>query len=398
MTARRVLVLTASMGAGHDGVAGELARRLTLDGARVLVIDVLRLLPLRLGPLLRWWYRTTVLRTPWIYEIVYQVFFVPRRHTRGPSAAPLARLAAARLARIAADFAPGEVVSTFHLAAQVTGLMRARGTLHAPSTVLVTDFAIHLLWLHPGNDRYLCPSPDAAARVTALTRRPASTYAPLVRPAFHAPARPGGIRARVGAGPRDRLVLVSAGAWGAGHVTATARTLAASGRYTPVVLCGGNARLRRRLAAAGLGPVLGWRDDLPELMAAAYALVDNAAGLTCVEAFAAGLPVVSHRPIPGHGRDGALAMARAGLTTHAPGAAALLAALDHLADPRHRARQVAAASALFTAPPACGTPATPISGTPARSVRRIRIEREPVTGSAVPPVSGHPWQDFDLYP
>nr|WP_184988287.1 hypothetical protein [Sphaerisporangium rubeum] len=325
------------MGAGHDGVARELAGRLTRDGAQVQVIDVLRLLPLRLGPLLRWWYRTTVQRTPWIYEIVYQVFFVRRSPV-----SPLARLAAPRLRALTTREAPAHVVSTFHLAAQVTGLMRARGTLTAPSTVLVTDFTLHRLWLHPGNDRYLCPTPGTAHAATAATHRPATAYAPLVRPAFHTRGRPAAAR----------TVLVSAGAWGVGQVTRTAQVLAASGRYTPVVLCGGNTRLARRLDAAGLGPALGWRDDLPHLMAAAYALVDNAAGLTCVEAFAAGLPVVSYRPIPGHGRAGALAMARAGLTAHAADATALLAELDRLADPRHRARRTAAAGTLFAAPAA----------------------------------------------
>ncbi|MEO3812279.1 hypothetical protein ABGB17_25050 [Sphaerisporangium sp. B11E5] len=336
MTPRRVLILSASMGAGHDGVARELARRLTRDGAHVQVIDVIRLLPLRLGPLLRWWYRTTVQRTPLVYEIVYQVFFV-----RGSPVSPLARLAARRLTALLARERPTEVVSAFHLAAQITGLMRDRGTLTAHSTVLVTDFALHRLWLHPGNDRYLCPTPETARQATAATHRPAAAYAPLARPAFHTPPHPTG-----------RLVLVSAGAWGVGQVTRTARVLAASGRYTPVVLCAGNTRLRRRLTAAGLGQALGWRDDLPDLMARAYALVDNAAGLTCVEAFAAGLPVVSYRPIPGHGRAGAHAMARAGLTTFAPDPAALLTALDRLADPRHRAHRTAPATALFTAPPA----------------------------------------------
>ncbi|MFD2348606.1 hypothetical protein ACFSTC_03205 [Nonomuraea ferruginea] len=41
--------------------------------------------------------------------------------------------------------------------------------LPATSTVLVTDFAVHRLWLHPGNDRYLCPNPATIPRIAALT-------------------------------------------------------------------------------------------------------------------------------------------------------------------------------------------------------------------------------------
>ena len=47
-------------------------------------------------------------------------------------------------------------------------------------------------------------------------------------------------------------------------------------------------------------------------MAAADALVDNAGGLMCWEAQAAGLPVILYRPLPGHGRFNARALESAG--------------------------------------------------------------------------------------
>ncbi|MFV5996069.1 hypothetical protein ACNPQM_27540 [Streptomyces sp. NPDC056231] len=54
-------------------------------------------------------------------------------------------------------------------------------------------------------------------------------------------------------------------------------------------------------------------------MTAPRALIDNAAGQPALEAMAAGLPVVSYRPIPGHGGDGAQRMAEHGLATVRPG-------------------------------------------------------------------------------
>lgn len=318
------------MGAGHDGVAVELARRLAAAGVEAEVVDVLALLPLRLGAALRRWYGWTMRTAPWLYALIYRVFFTPGR---AAPTSPLTVLTAARLRGLLRRRPADQVVSTFHLAAQATGHLRARGRLPVPSTVLLTDFAAHRLWLHPGNDRYLCPHPDTAAYVTARTGRPARCHAPVVRPGF----RPGNAT--------GRTVLISAGSWGVGEVEETARALA--GRYRPVLLCGRNERLRRRVPGA-----LGWRDDLPALMAGAYALVDNAAGLTCREAFAAGLPVISYRPIPGHGREGAEAMARAGLSVYARGPGELLAALDRLADAAERARLTRRATALFDAPPA----------------------------------------------
>ncbi|GAA0400663.1 galactosyldiacylglycerol synthase [Microbispora corallina] len=378
MTAERdrtVLILSAGMGAGHDRVAAELASRLAAGGAGARVLDVLDLLPLRLGAALRGGYRWAVGSAPWLYALTYRVFFVSGRT---PPASPLTWLLARRLEEVVRRLRPVAVVSTFHVAAQAAGHLRAAGRLAVPSTVVVTDFAAHRLWLHPGNDRYLCPDPATAAAVCAATGRPAYRHAPLVRPdvarvrsdgarsdvarvrsdgarsdgARLDGARSDGVREQLGARPGDRLVLVSAGSWGVGRVEETARVLAATGRHLPVVLCGANDRLRRRIERAGAGLALGWRDDVPALLAAAYALVDNAAGLTCKEAFAAGVPVVSYRPIPGHGGDGAAAMARSGLALYARDAAQLVAALDRLDGTAEREALVARAAALFSAAPA----------------------------------------------
>src|SRR5205814_7781677 len=104
-------------------------------------------------------------------------------------------------------------------------------------------------------------------------------------------------------------------------------TILASGRYTPVAVCGNNERLRRTLAARSGGHVIGWTDEMPLLMAAADALVQNAGGLTCMEAFAARLPVVSFEAIAGHGKDNAEHMAEAGVAEYARAEAELLPAL-----------------------------------------------------------------------
>ncbi len=382
--AAKVLIVSASMGAGHDGVAAELARRLAAAGVRVVVVDVLALLPLRLGTVLRWWYRTVMLRAPWLYALVYRIFFVPRRAQRARAVSPLTVVVAAGLSRVVRHLRPSLVVPVFHVAAQAAGHLRSRGRLAVPSVVVLTDFAAHRLWLHGGNDRYLCPDAATALAVTAATGRPAFRHAPIVRPGFaavRAPGRSG--HARLGLPDGDRIVLVGAGAWGVGRVVRTARALCRSaardrprnrrrnrrrdrpgdrqegGRYVPVVLCGRNEGLRRRLSRlfgeppGPAGLALGWRDDLPGLLAAAYALVDNAAGLTCREAFAARVPVVTCLPIPGHGRDGVLAMARAGVSVHVRRPAGLLRELDRLAPGSPaRAALTARAEALFDAEPA----------------------------------------------
>src|SRR4029077_457115 len=148
--------------------------------------------------------------------------------------------------------------------------------------------------------------------------RAATAPGPMVPERFHAdlPDR-SAARQVLGFDDEERLVLVVAGAWGIGDVAKTFDTIVDSGRYTPLVVCGNNEQLRKKLATRTGGHVLGWTDEMPTLMAAADVLVQNAGGLTCMEAFAAGLPVVSYRPIAGHGKGNAREMEAAGVAAFA---------------------------------------------------------------------------------
>ncbi|MFF8289431.1 galactosyldiacylglycerol synthase [Streptomyces sp. NPDC016309] len=356
---RRCLVLSASMGAGHDAVAGELARRLRADGHEVLVRDVLTLLPPGTGAAMRGFYRFVVRRVPPAYAAIHALFLAPRPRSgpgparRGLDVAPLAALAERRLGALVERWRPDVIVSTFHLAGRITGRMRGRGALRVPCAVFVTDFAVHRAWLDPGNDLYLCVTGSAARAARDGTGRTAVATGPVVPPEFPAAAADGAdtesTQGREGGEGRP-VVLLSGGAWGVGPgLLGTARALARNG-FRPVLLCGRDGRLRRRAARLPGVRALGWTDDMPGLMASARVLVDNAAGQTAVQALAAGVPVIGYRPIAGHGAAGVREMAAEGLTTYAQGLPELLAAAGALARPGDaRGRRTAAASAVFRA-------------------------------------------------
>ncbi|MEU0836778.1 hypothetical protein [Streptomyces sp. NPDC005969] len=158
---RRILIVSASMGAGHDAVAAELAGRLRAGGHLTARVDLLDILPPGVGRGLRAAYRTALRHCPGAYAAVYSAFFRDRGDQRdrngwAPSTGPLAAALEPRLRDIVERWRPDGLVSTFHQAAQVTGRLRAQGGDCPPSTVVVTDFAVHRQWLHPGNDLHLC--------------------------------------------------------------------------------------------------------------------------------------------------------------------------------------------------------------------------------------------------
>jgi UDP-N-acetylglucosamine:LPS N-acetylglucosamine transferase len=171
---------------------------------------------------------------------------------------------------------------------------------------------------------------------------------PVVRPDFDgAESRRAIGRRLLGVDDDARVVLVTGGSWGIGDVERTARALVRSGGFIPVVLCGRDQGMRDRLDREGIR-AFGWTDEVPALVAAADALVDNAGGLSCMEAFASGTPVVTFRPIAGHGRHNASVMSRAGVSRYPRTERGLIKALEELTgDTSARAEAIARGRSLF---------------------------------------------------
>lgn len=369
----RWLILTAAMGSGHDRAAAALAAE-ACPGGVVRTVDVFAALPAGLGRSITGGYAGALRWAPWLYEAAFREFMAEGARECGVS--PLAVAVARRLRRVVAELAPTVVVSTFHLAGQVAGVLRERGWCDAETAVLITEPAAHPAWLHPATDLYVCPYPWVADYVRRRSQAEVLAPGPLVAPAFFRGDAPAG-RHAMHLAADEEAVLISAGSWGTGRrLEATTQLLARAPGLRPVVLCGRDERLRRRIARIGGALALGWRKDLPDLCAGAGVLLDNAGGGMCAEAFAAGLPVVGWRPLPGHGRLGLQTLAAEGVVTLARDEASLLATVRRLLGPsgehqRSRARR------LFRADP------TAVFGTWAR-----RGRSRGVTGAPPVPVGG----------
>jgi len=348
-----ILIVSASMGAGHDGAARELRRRLEGTGHGVTLVDYLDAVPLRAGPVVRSSYKWQLRLAPSTYEASYQTWVdKPSRAT--PLAAALGTVTGPALRRWVTASRPDVIVSTYPLCSLVLGRDRQRGALATPVATFVTDLAVHPLWTHPGVDLHLTVHPQAAAEAERLSGRAATAPGPLVPKRFLAfdadqagdPARKAAARRSFGITDDERVVLLVAGSWGVGQITETFADVVATGRYSPLALCGRNLKLCRSLSSQVGGRAIGWTDAMPDLLLAADVLVQNAGGLTCMEAFATGLPVVSYRPIAGHGRANASEMERAGVALYARSPTELAAALDQ-ATGSQRPSLVDAGRAMF---------------------------------------------------
>jgi processive 1,2-diacylglycerol beta-glucosyltransferase len=324
----RIVVVSADVGAGHDTAAAELACRLRARGFVVDRLNLLDVLPRPAHWALREAYRGVLRWLPWGYDVLFTLTSRSR-----VSVSVLRALLRPVRHRIRRAIPPDTraVVTTYPFANQLLGPLRRQGRLTIPVITYVTDFVVHPTWLSPGVDVYCAVRHAEVQPADAGDGIDLAVVQPLVSVAFSAPPATSRrqARQRFGLPPHGRLALIVAGAWGTGDVETTVAEVSATGSVRPVVVCGRNVALYQRLRQT-CDHVFGWVDDMPTLMRAVDVVVENAGGLTCQEALACGVPVVTYRPIPGHGRANASILARSGLTRWVPTSEQLRPTLDAL--------------------------------------------------------------------
>jgi UDP-N-acetylglucosamine:LPS N-acetylglucosamine transferase len=347
---QRILVVSASVGAGHDGVATELTRRLRADGFRIDQLDFLELLPGPLGRALRRVYALELAVAPSTWGLLY--IGLDRHRRMATAAARCADLARGPIRRaVRADCTA--VVSTHPLASQVLGRLRRDGLLDAPVASYLCGMSVHQLGVSPGVDAHLSMHKIPADQALAAGATGVVVTAPAVAPGFvprRSPEEASDARRRFGLPPRGRLALLLAGSWGVGDLERAAMDVATDGRFVPVVVCGHNTRLLGRLRRRGIGVALGWVEDMPALLRAADLVVHNAGGLSCLEALAAEVPVLAYRCLAGHGHTNVAALELAGLATPARTERDLRRLLPETQSEEFQALQRSAAAEMWGAP------------------------------------------------
>ncbi|MGI8537944.1 MAG: DMT family transporter, partial [Mycobacteriales bacterium] len=332
-----VLIISGSVGAGHDGAAHELAARLRAAGVQADVRDYLQALPRWFRYVLRDGYTLSVERAPAVFEWLF-VSIERSPLVRGVTIA-CCRMGNRQVRRWSREKAYAAVVSTYPLASQTLGMLRLRGDVTVPILTYLTDPAVHRSWVHPAVDEHLTVTEASARQGQATYRLPMTAAGPLVPARFATvitPARRRSLRHELGLPADRRVALLVTGSLGLGDVEHSARHVLTAG-LTPLVLCGRNQALRERLSRLPGVVSLGWRDDVHELLHLADVLVHNAGGLSFTEAMVAGLPAVSYRCIPGHGVANAAILDAAGLAPWARDSASFITAVRDQATGRRPA-------------------------------------------------------------
>jgi 1,2-diacylglycerol 3-beta-galactosyltransferase len=234
---------------------------------------------------------------------------------------------------------PDVVLSVHPLLNHITAAVLRREPRRRALMTVVTDLVdIHRGWTSRAADLLVVPTEEAerAARRRGLSADRVCLLGMPVDLRFR-PAElgePAAIRRRLGLDEVRPTVLVTGGGEGSGGLLDQVRALSQRSHLWQVIaVCGRNERLRQRLLGLRFETptlVLGFVDDMPDLLRAADLAVGKAGPGAISEALASAVPLVLTSYLPGQERGNVRYVTEAGVGRYAPRPDALLGAVSEL--------------------------------------------------------------------
>jgi processive 1,2-diacylglycerol beta-glucosyltransferase len=304
---RRGLVLSGSIGRGHDVVAEVCADALRSNGIEPTVYDCMALLGRANATVAEGVYRLMLAR-PGLYD----GFHFAHLRAEGAFSRYGDRAACRRIvSRLEGELADDrlELVLSVFATGAAAGAELAGRRPGLRTVVFCTDATVHAMWVHERSDLFIATSELTSNTVRRY--RPSAEIAVIpapVRSGFYDPPPKEQARARLGVRPDSCCVLLMAGGWGIGPLARSAAGLADDG-YEVLAVAGSNRKLLKELGTIARSRPLvhpfGYTDAMPSLMSAADIVVTGP-GQACHEVRVVGRRLVLLDAVPGHGRENLL--------------------------------------------------------------------------------------------
>ncbi len=333
---KRILILTAGFGEGHNAAARGLRDGLAAVSRRSARPEVHDLFEETYGPLNKWTrrgYLMAINRAPRLWSRFYA--WLDRQEKFAPQMGWLF-LARARLSQLLLRYQPTTVVSVYPAYAHL--LATIFGTEKPPfrRVVCITDsITVNAIWYRCAADLFLLPNERTAA-VLALAGVPGERIRVSGFPVSLKFAELGELRRPPETGAPFRvLYMINTGGRAAPELI---RSLAENADLRLTVTVGRDERLRRKVESlrAEIGrqfEIIGWTEELPRLMLESHLLISKAGGATVQETIAAKCPMIINQVVPGQEEGNArlILETRSGLVATSPEAIAA-AVQDAFAD------------------------------------------------------------------
>ncbi len=318
----KILILSAPIGSGHRMAAAALEEALLrLENVEVVQGNVFDFFPSAIGKAFLKFYETVLAVCPWLYALSY------RWSNQGGGSLWMRNQLNGILLRLGKTFIeevkPDAVFSTHATPTGILSLYKQKYDSSLWLGVVVTDFTVHRWLVCPGVDAYFLADEKLFGQIDSAAGRSETQPALYgwgipVRDRFTEKQEPATIRREV----RDRfgwsagafVCLLAGGGGGMLPMEEIVKSLQ-NEKFKDVyvvAVTGHNDGLCKKLEALQKGfsktesdestsrlAVLGFTDEMPQLMQAADVVITKAGGVSLAECLECGANILIYHPLPG---------------------------------------------------------------------------------------------------
>lgn len=316
----RILVFSAAFGNGHLRAAEAVIEGIRIKEPLAIVthIDFGDFLNKRFNSMVKKLYFELIKHSPKLWGKFY--YQTSKLHPRSTVQRFLNQLGRTDFLTYIQEFEPDLIVCTYPTISSILAQLRLEHILQVPVITVITDYTVHSHWVHPGVDRYMVACEEVKEMLVTggiLAQRIRVTGIPI-SPKFEGNIDRESVISKLGIRP-DLPTFLVMGAYGNSESTKRiCKKLADS--LIPVqliIVCGNNRKLYHSLQDVipndrNSMVLLGYVDNMEELMSVTDLIITKAGGLTVTEALTRHLPLVIYRPIPGQEEENANFVQRIG--------------------------------------------------------------------------------------
>jgi processive 1,2-diacylglycerol beta-glucosyltransferase len=308
---KKVLILSASAGAGHIRAAQAIERAFAEMNAaeEVRHVDALQFTNKLFRTLYSKAYIDLVNRAPDALGWLYDQFDKPWKNERRRLA--FDKLNARPFIKMIEQYQPDITVCTHFLPSEIISWLKAKERIASPQAVVVTDMDAHAMWLCHYYEQYFVALDETRVYLEKLgiAANKITTSGIPIDPVFSRRKDKREMRTKHQLKQDCTTILVSAGGFGVGPVNYILQSLLHLQHPAQVIaVCGRNEELKSDVEKIARNipknhhvaiKALGYTTEMDEYMAASDILLGKPGGLTTSEALAMGLVFVIVNPIPG---------------------------------------------------------------------------------------------------
>jgi processive 1,2-diacylglycerol beta-glucosyltransferase len=303
----KVLIFSVAAGGGHTHAAEAIKKHIELNNPHSIVesIDAIKYINPILDKVVIGSYLQSLKLTPSLFGKIYE--YAETDDSLANVSNKIIEIIVHRLIPLINNTEPDLIISTHPFSSEMISVLKCKGRINIPLVSVLTDYASHSFWIHPGVDAYVVSNCDMIPEMIkrGVEKDKIFDFGIPVSPDFLRLYQRDEVLTALDLDASKATLLLMGGSLGMGRIIDVFEQIQMiNENFQLIVITGSNQKLYSKLTdilpeSRKSTRIIGFTNEVNKFMQASDLLITKPGGLTITEALIAGLPLALFSAIPG---------------------------------------------------------------------------------------------------